>query len=383
MQGRTPRLVYLITEDWFFVSHFMNRARAAKAAGYDVQIVTRRSTGGVHDGRLSEFGLTEFEMSRNSLNPVGLAAEALRLRRIYRAMAPDIVHHVGLKAIIVGGLAAFGNRSLHVVNAPVGMGFIFTSPSLKMRLLRGPVRMLIGMMLRAPNAVTIVENSEDRAEFISRFGLDPTSTELIEGAGVDPDVYVDRPRDANPDRPPVVMLAARMLREKGVGEFVEAARLLKGRGLKAQFVLVGAPDPVNPGAIPEETLKAWQAEGIVSWAGHSNDMPAMLTWADIVCLPSYREGLPKVLLEAASAGCALVTTDVPGCRAIVAHEKTGLLVKPRDVASLADGLARMIEDPALRASLAQAGRERVLARFSDAVVNQKTLAVYRNLAGRL
>ncbi|WP_333843179.1 glycosyltransferase family 4 protein, partial [Pelomicrobium sp.] len=216
----------------------------------------------------------------------------------------------------------------------------------------------------------IVQNPDDAAA-VRRLGVTPERIRLISGAGVDGELFSPRPE---PDGAPVVMLASRLLWDKGVGEFVEAARRLAGRG---RFVLVGAPDPDNPASVSEADLRGWVSEGVVEWWGAREDMPAVLNQAHIVCLPSYREGLPKVLLEAMACGRPVIATDAPGCRDCVRDGDNGLLVPIRDAGALAGAIARLLDDPALRRRMGERGRERAVEEFSQERVIAATLAVYR------
>jgi glycosyltransferase involved in cell wall biosynthesis len=220
--------------------------------------------------------------------------------------------------------------------------------------------------------LVIVQNPDD-AEALARMGVDRARIRLIPGAGVDTERFSPRPE---PEGVPVVMLASRLLWDKGVGEFVEAARRLKGRG---RFVLVGAPDPHNPASVTEADLRAWREEGVIEWWGAQEDMPATLNAAHIICLPSYREGMPKVLLEAMACGRPVVTTDAPGCRDCVADGDNGLLVPVRDAQALAVAIERLLDDAALRRRMGQRGRERAVAEFSQERVIAETLAVYRQV----
>jgi glycosyltransferase involved in cell wall biosynthesis len=365
-----PKLLYFVTEDWYFSSHRLPLAVAAREAGFDVVVVTRvREHGGVI--RRAGLSLIPFEMSRRGMNPFGELGALARLTALYRREKPDLVHHVAMKPVLYGTLAARLASVPRVVNALAGMGWLFTSTNLMARLLKPLVRLTFRILLRPTNV--IVQNPDDAALMA---GLGVGNVHLIRGAGVDTRIFHPAP---SPAGDLVVMLASRMLWDKGVGEFVEAAGMLREMGASARFVLVGERDPANPSAIPESRLQEWEAKGIVEWWGKRDDMAEVIHQAHVVCLPSYREGLPKVLLEAAASGLPLVATDVPGCREIVRNEENGLLVPARDATALAAALRRLIEDRELRCRMGARGREIVETEFSVEKVVSETLAVYGEL----
>jgi len=354
----------------------MDRAKAAKEAGFDVHVVTRVGGRG-EEIRAAGFNVIHLEMRRASMRPFLLLKEMIDVVRIYRRIKPAIVHQIALRPIIVGSFAALLARPRAIVNAPVGMGFVFSSDTVKARLLRPFVMMALKVALRGRNKIAIVENDDDRREFAERNLVKPEKLVVIEGAGVDLDTFPYVKRDGMGEM--TVMLAARLLKEKGVRDFVDAARLLQKERLGCRFVLVGEPDSDNPGKIGDDELDDWQRQSVVEWQGRSNDMAKTILQADIFCLPSYREGLPKVLLEAGASGCAIITTDVPGCRQVVTHMQTGLLVPPKDAASLAEAIRTLAGDRSLRLRLAEAARRKVEDCFSNEVVNERTLAVYRDV----
>ena len=253
------------------------------------------------------------------------------------------------------------------------MGWLFVSDNRRAKIIQGVVRKALGKLLRRTSV--IVENKDDQA-IISSLGIADHDIHLIRGAGVDTLAYAPSPE---PYGDKVIVLPARMLWDKGVKEFVDAARQLEQRGLKARLVLVGKPDEDNPASVSEEQLLAWQKEGVVEWWGRREDMPGVYAHSHIVCLPSYREGLPKSLLEAASCARPIVTTNVPGCRDVVRDGDNGLLVAARDAAALANALARLLADPEMRIRLGQRGRVRVLNEFSQERIVAQVLALYREV----
>jgi len=365
------KLLFVVTEDWYFVSHRLPLAVAARAAGFEVAVATRA---GRQADAIREAGirLIPFNLSRRGGNPL---AEMMALWRLYRRERPDLVHHVALKPVLYGALAARLARVPAQVNAVAGLGWLFTSSRGIVRLLRPVLRRMLARLLDRPHSLTIVQNPEDMA-LLERSGVPAARLRLIRGAGVD--VRVFHPT-ASPAGPVVIVLASRMLRDKGVGEFVEAARRLAGSGGDARFVLVGDPDPANPASVPESTLRSWHGQHGVEWWGRRDDMPAVLQAAHIACLPSYREGLPKSLLEAAACGLPIVTTDAPGCREVVRDGMNGLLVPVRDTTALAAALGKLIEDAELRRRMGEQSRLRAETEFGLETVIAQTLAVYREM----
>jgi glycosyltransferase involved in cell wall biosynthesis len=284
---------------------------------------------------------------------------------------------VAIKPILYGAIAARLAGVKHVVNAITGMGYIFSSRQLKARILRPFINTAFKILLNGKNSKLIMQNDDDRMTLIRSKIVDEGKTVLIRGAGVDMSEYS---YSAEPtDRPPLIVLPARLLKDKGVVEFVAAAKMLKERGVSARFALVGDSDYQNHAAVAESDLKAWVETGIVEWWGRKDNMPEVLAGSHIVCLPSYREGLPKALLEAASCGRPVVTTDTVGCREVVVDGVNGFLVPLRSTNELADALENLIKDPDLRLQMGSRGREMVLEEFTIEKVVSETLAVYHGL----
>lgn len=370
------KLLFLQTEDWSFWSHRMPLARAARAAGYEVVVAVRVDAHGELI-RADGFRVISLDWRRNSVNPFGELRMLLAIIRLYLQEKPDIVHQVTAKPIFYGTIAARLGGVRAIVNTLTGLGSIFSSHRWKARLLRPGMRFAFRVALAASNSRTIFQNRDDLALFVSGGLVDSGKAALIRGSGVD--VVMFRPLP-EPDGTPLVVLPARMIWEKGVGEFVEAARILLAGGVRARFALVGDRDSENPAAIPAARLAQWKKEGPVEWWGNRGDMPEVYAQTHIVCLPTYYgEGLPKALLEAASCARALVAADVPGSREVVRHEDTGLLVPPKNVPALAAALKRLIEDKPLRRRLGDNARQAACNEFSQEKVAEETLKVYQDL----
>jgi glycosyltransferase involved in cell wall biosynthesis len=374
---RRAKLLYLVSEDWYFVSHRLPLAVAAQEAGYDVVVATRVQSAGakIRDAGLR---LVPIPFERAGLSASVEARTLATLLQLYRTERPDIAHHVAVKPSIYGSLAARLSGTKAVVNALMGLGFVYSSNSVKARALRPLVSRLLKSALTRPGTRTIVQNRDDLA-FLRESGLAPEdSLRLIAGSGVDPAHY---PPTVLPGGVPIVVFPSRLLKAKGVLEFAEAARRLKADGVTARFALVGAPDLLNPGSLTEAELADLVAGGAVEHWGWRTDMPAVLAQCQLVCLPStYGEGVPKSLIEAAAAGRAIVTTDMPGCRDIVRHGETGWLVPARDVDALTEALRFALAHPDQCAESGAKGRDLVLREFTSDRVIRATLEVYRELS---
>ena len=368
----------MFTEDWAFAALFLDRAVAAKNAGYEVAVHVRCSK---HRAVIERAGLQVIphNISRSGLNPFRELLSVLQLIRVFRSFRPDVIHLIALKPIVLGSLASVFYPKAKVVNAPVGMGYLFASNDMRARLARPFVKLVLKSTLGRKRSMTIIENSDDRSSLLEGGFLRDDQIVLIRGTGVNLDVF--RP-SAEPDGPKIVVLIARMLRDKGVYEFVESARIIRRTQPTVSFWLIGDADPGNPASLTTQQLQEWNDEGIVKWFGYRTDVAELLTQVHIVCLPSYREGFGKVFVEAGAALRAVVATDVPGCREAVEHDINGLLVEPKNPQALADALSQVLTDDQLRLRLAKEGRRRAEFEFSSATVNTQTLDVYQQVLTR-
>jgi glycosyltransferase involved in cell wall biosynthesis len=377
MASDRPRLLFVVTEDWYFHSHRLALAEVALDAGFSVAVATRVDA---HRQAIEACGCEVIPLQRlrrRSLNPLREIAAVAELVDVYRRWRPDIVHQVAMKPVLYGSLAArlAGVRS--TVNALAGLGFVYSSRTPLARTLRPAVNVALRLAMNRTGSIAIVQNDDD-AEVLRDIGLlNPAAVEVIRGSGVDLERF--RPDAGSEQRTPVVMLASRMLWDKGIREFAEAAEQLKADRVDARFVLVGGRDEENPTAVPSGTLARWKESGLLEWWGHRDDMPDVLRLATIMCLPSYREGLPKVLLEAAACGKPMIAADVPGCRDIVRDRVTGLLVPPRDGQALALAIRTLLADAGLREDMGRNARRAAETQFGLPSVQARTLALYRKL----
>ena len=369
------KVILSANTDWYLYNFRLSLSKAIRSSGVDLLLA---SPLGPYVSRIKEEGLRwrELPMSRRGFAPSGEMAALLRFFALYSSERPDLVHHFTIKPVLYGSLAARWARILAVVNSITGLGYVFVNPGKPAALLRPVVRRLYRSALAGSRVRVIFQNARQREQFLREGLADAERSVVIPGSGVDPERYRPRPE---PSGEPVVLMAGRMLWDKGIGELVAAARLLRQQGVQVRFVLVGAVDDGNPASVPEKQLCAWQEEGVVRWLGHQDDMPEVLGKCHIVALPSYGEGIPKALIEAAAAGKPIVATDVAGCRDVVQDGVNGLLVAPRDVEQLAGAIRRLASDASLRGRMGEAGRARVLKEFADEHINRETLWVYREL----
>jgi len=368
------KLLYLVSEDWYFLSHRLPMARAAKQAGYEVHVATRVADG-AQQIQGEGFILHPMDWRRGSINPLHMVTTVAEIRRLYRRLRPDIVHHVAFAPAVIGSIAAFG-LPIGQLNALAGLGFVFTSNTTKARLLRPFARRLLSFLFARPRTVVLVQNPDDKA-LMKQLGLAENSITLIRGSGVDVDQLTPLPE---PGAPFTVGFVGRLLYDKGVETLVLAQEMLAKRGVQVRCLLAGTPDPSNPATVPEKTLERWRKHENLTLMGYVDDIRKVWAQSHVAVLPSRREGLPKSLLEAAACGRPLIATDVPGCREIVRPEVTGLLVAPDNPAALADAVERLMKDRALRLRLGAAARQIVVAEFSTATVAAQIVKLYAQLS---
>jgi glycosyltransferase involved in cell wall biosynthesis len=373
---KPPRLLYLVSEDWYFRSHRLPMALAAQRSGYDVHVATRVQADGAAIEALG-FKLHPLAWRRGSTNPFDRLRLIGDVRRLYRSLKPDLVHHVALEPTVIGSLAAFG-LPLKTLNAMAGLGFVFTSRTPKALVTGFVVRGLMRLLLTRHTAAVLVQNEDDRAA-IAALGVGPDRVFLISGSGVDVDHLMPLPE---PGGEATAGFVGRLLDDKGLRTLIAAHEILASRGEPVRLLLAGEPDPANPASIPAEEIASWKERDGIEVLGHVTDIRTVWAAAYIAVLPSRREGLPKSLLEAAACGRAIVATDVPGCRVIARNGINALLVPPEDPAALAEAIHKLARDPILRQSFAAAGRRMVEEEFSSARIGREIVALYDNLLAK-
>ncbi|MCB1592101.1 MAG: glycosyltransferase family 4 protein [Alphaproteobacteria bacterium] len=369
-------ILYVINHpDWFW-SHRLPLAAGARDAGYRVLVAM---PGGAGDEKLSEHGFTGLDLPEVA-GAGGVFKTVFALRRLIAQHRPGIVHAITLKYAFMTGLAA-RLTGVQVVHTVAGLGYLFSAEGIKPKILRTLIGPFLKLALNGKSIRVIFQNPDDLDLLVKRGFVRRERTALIRGSGVDTHVFKPREHAGEAD-PPVVLMPTRLVRDKGVAVFVEAARILKAEGMRARFQIAGGLSAGNPLAMTEAEMKALCADGAVEWLGPIKDMPGLFSTVCLVAYPSYyREGVPKVLLEAAAMGKAIVTTDHPGCREAVSHGVNGLLFPVRDAKACADSIRTLLDDPARRAAMGRAGRDLALREFDVKHVVAETLKVYSGLRG--
>jgi glycosyltransferase involved in cell wall biosynthesis len=377
VSATSPRLLYVANASYYFISHRLPLAEAAQRDGWDVHVAVPGSERNIE---LERRGLRvhEIRLSRWGVNPLIELRSIAALHSLYRRLRPSLVHHVAVKPVLYGGMAARAAGVPGVVHAVPGLGQVFASRDVRSVALRRVVSRLYRIALHHPNQRVIFQNAADRSRFVEAGYVRPDHARLIRGSGVDVGRFTPA---AFPTGRPTVVLASRLLWHKGVGDLVEAASILRSAGVNVRVALVGRPESGNPASIPEATLESWTRTGDVEWWGFQVDMPSVFARAHVVCLPSYYgEGVPKVLLEAAACGRPLVASDIPGCHDIVRDGDNGFLVPPRRPHELARTLGKLLGDGALQGRLGSASRRIVVEEFALDRVVRETLDLYTELS---
>lgn len=367
------RLLIVVQEALFFTTHRLPVGRAMQRRGWTVHVAAPADAAIAARLESEGFVFHPIPLTRSRQNPLAELKLLLVLLGLCLRLRPDLLHLVSVKPVVWGGLVARLARLPGVVHAITGLGYVFIQSDdradTKTGLLRQLIERLYRLALGYSRSIAIFQNPDDLAVFEARGMVPADRWVMIKGCGVDMQVFAEQPEPTiDAEHPPVVMFPARLLGDKGVREFVTAAEILRAEKAKessrARFVLVGRRDPDNKTDIGAEQLQAWIDAGTVEYWGFAADMPAVLARGHIIVLPSYREGLPRGLIEAAAIGRAIVTTDAPGCREVVRHEENGLLVPVGDGKATADAIRRLLNDPALRHRMAAASRAIAVGEFS-------------------
>jgi glycosyltransferase involved in cell wall biosynthesis len=367
------RLLYVVNEDWAFLLNRLPMARAARSAGFEVHVATR-----VNDGaraiEAEGFTLHPIPLQRGGISPLAAIPVILALRRIAGRIKPDIAHQTGLQCCVYGSIAAFG-RKFPYVSALTGMGYVFTSTTLRTCLLKMILKWLLPSLLDRPGSVVLVQNPDDSSALVN-LGIGQERIVLIPGSGVDTDALQPLPE---PEGPITYGFAGRLLTDKGIRALVAAHDIVRGQGLEANLIIAGNPDPANPASVSLQEVNEWTQRPGITWLGHIKDISSLWRRCHFAILPSHREGLPGSLMEAAACGRAMIATDAPGCREIVIDDQTGLLVPIEDPEALARAIIKLATSPELRSQYGKTARELVVSKLSAKIIGNSIVRLYDEL----
>ncbi len=368
------KIVFLVSEDWYFCSHRLNLAIEAINSGFSVYLLAN-----INNERklIEKCGIKIIPLKYLKRSRINIFGEFISLLEIYikiNKIKPNILHSVALKPVIYGSLSTLFSNNVKNINALGGLGFIFSSGTFKARILRPIVLNLLKFICNRKNNILILQNLDDYKFVYNKLKINQKNISLIKGAGVDCNKFKER---KNNNKIPIILLASRMIWDKGIKEFYNAAKLIKKKGIKAKFILVGKPDQENPNSISLKQLNIWNNSGIIEWWGYRSDMVEVFKDVDIVVLPTfYGEGIPKVLIEGMACSKPIVATDMPGCRDLVIDGSNGILVKPKDFFDLAKALEKLILDPGLCKKMGAKGRALAVENYCQEKIFSKIINLY-------
>ena len=387
------KIILFANTEWYLYNFRLSLAQRLRDEGHDVVLL---SPPGEYGEKLRELGFRWIPVpfSTRSTNPFENLSLIRQLIRLYRHEKPDLVHHFTIKCVLYGTIAAKVIGGVKIVNAVTGLGHIFTDPGLKAKLIRPVVRAMYRFALKGENVRVIYQNSDDRDQFVDWGLVDKDRTALIRGSGVNVETFTGRgTRNAenksqvtdngslvtDNGSPVTILFASRLLREKGVFELLEAFQVLRQKHPRVELLIAGDLYLENPSSLTSEDVEKLKVMDGVTYLGHVDGMQPLLAESDIVVLPSYREGTPRILIEAAAMEKPIVTTDIAGCRGLVVDDKSGFLVPVKSVEHLFEAMEKLVGDPDLCERFGRRGREIVLAEFDEKIVIDKTLQVYKEL----
>ena len=376
--NKEEKVLLVANTGWYLYNFRLPLAKALQQRGATVVLVSPWDS---YVEKLQEEGFwwIDLDLDRRSTNPFLELYCIFRLLLIYLVERPDVVHHFTIKCVLYGTFAAKLSGVKKIVNAITGLGYVFINKGWKARLLRAIIEPLYLLVLNAKGSRVIVQNEDDASLLVNRKLTSSNKLTLIRSSGVDLQRFTPVLREQN-GQDITILLASRIVGDKGVYEYIEAARQLKHKGYSVRFQLAGSLYLGNPTAISREEVDAWVEEGLVEWIGHVDNIEAVMAEVDVVVLPSHGgEGVPKILIEAAAMAKPLVATDVPGCRDVVECGVTGFLVPVKDSARLASAIERLLDNPALRESMGAAGREKTAQEFDVRTVVNRTLDLYKHM----
>lgn len=375
MSKKKKKILFVVNVDWFFLSHRLPLALEAKRSGYTVYIAAA-DTGKAKDVKSYGLHFIDVQFLKSSETIFKEILVVHKLRKLYRKINPILIHHVTIRPVLYGSIAARAEKIPAVLNALSGLGYVYINNTFKNKIARIIFDQLFKWGFNHPNNILVLQNPDDVQVILARKIISITKIRIIPGSGVDTDLYKPKPNRSSDKEAIRIALIGRMLFDKGITEFVEAARICNSNEINATFHLYGAPYDNNPMSVSNRQLAMWNKEGNVQVHGYVDNIPEILNQLDIVCLPSYREGLPKSLIEASSAGLPVIATNVPGCREAVLDGISGYLVEMKNSASLAQRIEELANDPKKRKAFGIKGRELVIKKFSLQIIIKKTMECY-------
>ena len=373
MSESRDKVAFIVNDTDFFLSHRISLAKVCQDS-FDTVVIVPKSPKN-QQIRDQGFRVVEYPLQKTGTNPLGELFSIYRIFRILRKEKPQLVHNFTIKPALYGSLASRWAGVPRIIVTITGLGYVYVSDSAKSKMIKPFVDMMYRWAMQTPKVRVIFQNPDDQGLFTEKEFVPKYRTTIIPGSGVDPQSFYPKPKNNHHDKF-TILVPCRMLWDKGVADIVEAFESLN-LGERYQLLLAGKTIPGNPASIPEKDLKAWESKGNVRWLGFVSDMNSLFNDADIVCLPSYREGLPLALLEASLCEKPILTTDVPGCNYLIENEHNGLVVPAKQPQALAKALKRLIDDDSLRLRLAKTARERTLERFTADSINSQILGFYR------
>lgn len=366
-------VLLIVNSPKFFLSHWLGIALASRAMNMDIQIATRYEDGEIEKIESYGFKVHIIPLSRSGLNFISEFYLLLKLIKIIRQVRPSTVHLITIKPVIYGGIASRICRIPNVVAAVTGLGYVFLNKGKSSVLLRSIVKFLYKISLSYRKVTVVFENNEDRSNFIILGIIKEKRCVVVDGAGVDLNSYPHLP---DPPKPVKIIFASRLLKDKGILELLESIEACMTLNVEAEFVIAGDLDSENPASLTEEECHSMQRLENLRYLGYRNDIPKLFSESHVVVLPSYREGLPKVLIEAAACGRAVITTDVPGCKHAIVPNVTGLLVEVRNSTSLTNAIINLVNDDAKRIRFGMAARKLAEEKYSLERISEKYVGLY-------
>jgi|LDZU01.1.fsa_nt_gi glycosyltransferase involved in cell wall biosynthesis len=373
LEYKHMKIILFANSDWFLYNYNLSLAKFLRGMGHEVVLLSP-SGSYIKFLEQEEFQWHEFNLSRKGMNPFSEIKTIRRLQTIIQDIHPDIVHNFTLKSVLYGSLAVKKKKQIKTINTITGLGYLFINHGIVAKVVRS---FLIPVLRYALQDTTVIFlNETDRSYYLQHHIVQPEHAFIINGAGVDIEKFQPVRAEDRKEKTRNVIFPARLLKDKGIYEFVEAARITKQQHPEVVFVLVGSIDEGNPSSVTSEEIKAWQKEGIIEWWGWQKDMVKIYHRAFLVCLPSYREGLATSLLEAAACGVPIIATDVPGCREVVRHNETGFLVPARDAKALAGSIIYLLDHQDLLVGMGLKGRELIINKYPQERINAETYKLY-------